>query len=264
MGPPPGVVMTKMARCRHGTFVFFPNEFYIGRSMDVYGEYSEAEAILLTRILQPNDYAVEAGSHIGTLTVPMAHRIGDGGLMFAFEPQRVLFEVLCTNAVINGLWNIMPYNMAIGERTHTMGVPEINYAEAINFGGLALSETDGVKVGVITIDSLELPHCRLIKADVQGFEQQVLRGAQKTIERCRPFLYVENEDQTDDIPALMRSFGYDTYWHTIPLFNPGNFREHPENIWRSNFVSFNVVGVPVELRDNPNIKIELEPIRGQA
>ncbi|MBO2969087.1 FkbM family methyltransferase [Burkholderia pseudomallei] len=34
---------------------------------------------------------------------------------------------------------------------------------------------------------------RLLKIDVEGFELQVLQGAQKTLAKHRPVLYVEND-----------------------------------------------------------------------
>lgn len=36
------------------------------------------------------------------------------GTVHAFEPQRIIFQQLCGNAFLNGLDNIVPYEMAVG------------------------------------------------------------------------------------------------------------------------------------------------------
>src|SRR3954453_19501792 len=91
--------------CRHGTMLYSVNDIYIGRSLELYGEYVEAEARLYKRLLEPGDVGggagarwykrllergdvvVEAGANIGAFTLPIAKRIGLGGHVHAFEPQ---------------------------------------------------------------------------------------------------------------------------------------------------------------------------------
>lgn len=58
---------------------------------------------------------------------------------------------------------------------------------------------DGVSVALTTVDdviaSRGWPEVSLIKVDVQGAEARVLAGAQKTIQRFRPALFVEVSDE---------------------------------------------------------------------
>ena len=39
--------------CRHGKLSYLLNDAYIGRSLDVYGEYSEGELELFRQLLRP-------------------------------------------------------------------------------------------------------------------------------------------------------------------------------------------------------------------
>ncbi len=56
-------------------------------------------------------------------------------------------------------------------------MPRIDYTQDNNFGGLGWrGGTQGEPVSVLTIDSLQLPHLDLLKADVEGMEQAVLEG----------------------------------------------------------------------------------------
>ena len=63
-----------------------------------------------------------------------------------------------------------------------------------NFGAISLSQDlkTEVTVPLVTLDSLNMPACRMIKIDTEGMELEVLKGAKALIERCRPLLYVEN------------------------------------------------------------------------
>ena len=44
---------TAIARCRHGTFRYLPNDQYVGRSLQLYGEFSELESALFDQLVRP-------------------------------------------------------------------------------------------------------------------------------------------------------------------------------------------------------------------
>ena len=88
---------TSTAICRHGTFEF-PNDFYIGKALDLLGEYSEAEVAFLCSLLKPGDVFVEAGANVGALTVPVARWLGDTSRVLAFEPQADIHAMLLKNS----------------------------------------------------------------------------------------------------------------------------------------------------------------------
>ena len=104
--------------CRHGTFVH-PGDFYIGKALDLFGEYSEAEVRFLCSLLEPGDVVVEAGAHIGTICVPMAKVVGPTGAVHAFEPQEEIRDFLRANVANNGLGgSVTVYPLALGEGSY--------------------------------------------------------------------------------------------------------------------------------------------------
>jgi hypothetical protein len=115
-----------------------------------------------------------------------------------------------------------------------------------NFGGTSVGE-QGEPVAMEKIDDLGLAACRLIKADVEGMEVQVLEGARETIARARPLLYVENDrlDRSPQLIALVRSLGYRAWWHLPPLYNPANYARNPANVFRG-IASANLFCAPEE------------------
>ncbi len=239
---------------RHGLVAYNRNDQYIGRSLQAYGEYSAIEAEFLAAWLRPGDIVVEAGANIGPITVPLARAVGPAGRVFAFEPQRLVFQLLCCNLALNELANVVARPHAVGAHGGTARVPAIPPSAAHNFGGVALTgRAEGESVPVERIDDLELAACRLVKIDVEGMEAEVLEGARATIARLRPLLYVEN-DRTDRSSALIRlveSLGYAAFWHLPPLFNPGNFAGRADNLF-GNIVSVNMFCVPAESRLRPD------------
>jgi FkbM family methyltransferase len=246
----------RMSPCRHGVMMYFPHDFYIGGSLEQYGEYNHDEAEFLKTFISDGDFVVEAGANIGTHTVPMAKWIGATGKLIAFEPQRVLFQMMCGNLAANALWNVLAVQEGLSDRSGIIGIPKINYLEPGNFGGVSLG-SGAEQVATRTLDSINLPKCNLIKIDVEGMEASVICGAINTINKFKPVLYVENdrEDKSHELVRLIDSLGYNMWWHTPALYSPNNFRNNKENIF-GNVVSVNMLCLP----KGDDIIPDLEPV----
>lgn len=244
--------MNRLIRGRHGLTLYNKHDKYIGRSLDRYGEFSQLEIDLFGQVIRPGSVVVEAGANMGVHTVPLARLVGESGRVHAFEPQRTVFQTLCANVALAGLTNVHCHHGAVGEAVGEIVVPPIDYRQENNFGSLALGEfKQGEKVPIVTIDSLHLPACHFLKADVEGMELSVLRGAKATIEKFKPILYVENDRQEKSAALVqqIRELGYKLYWHRPPLFNPGNFYENRENIFGS-VISANMLCVHASVKSS--------------
>jgi len=133
---------------------------------------------------------------------------------------------------LNGRANVHCRCEAMGEDSGWLFVPPLDYNSENNFGGLGLGGYQtGEKVPVTTVDSLQLARCHLLKADVEGMELSVLKGAAETIEKHRPVVYVENDraESSRTLIEYIMSLGYDLYWHLPPLYEPGNYFNNPTN-----------------------------------
>jgi FkbM family methyltransferase len=234
----------KRLETRHGPMFAFGGDRFITRCLEVYQEYSPKELDLLSQIAKPGMDIVEAGANIGVHAIPLARRCHPGRL-FAFEPQQRVFQVLCANLVLNDIENVIARPDACGERPGQAAVPDMNYGGDGNFGGVSLREAEagGMLVPVVTIDSLNLPSCGLIKVDVEGFEAQVIRGAAETIARCRPRIYVENDrrEKQQELIQLLDGMGYRLYWHLPPLAHDGGVSAFGQVL-----VSVNMLALPKE------------------
>jgi FkbM family methyltransferase len=236
----------RLKHCREGALLYNVNDVYIGRALDTYGEISRGEAELFQQILQPSMTAVEVGANIGVHTIALARFVGPQGRVVAFEPQRIVFQMLCANIALNALTNVAVHQSAVGRALGSIVVPGIDYSQPGNFGGVSLGSAEqGERVNVVTIDALALPACELIKIDVEGMERDVIEGAMSTIQRFRPRLYVENDRAQKSRALINRLLGLDyrLYWHLPPLFNSDNFFREKENVL-GNVVSVNMLCIP--------------------
>lgn len=249
MQTPTMIPTTVLKQCRHGNMLFLSSDQYIGRSLDLYGEFSELEGALFEQLLMPGDVVVEAGANIGAHTVHLSKLVGMYGKLYAFEPQRIIFQMLCANIALNNLPNVYVHQVGLGHTPGSLHVPSLNYGGNGNFGGISLTEKCiGEKVQVHTLDELGLTSLKLFKIDVEGMERDVLEGAKQTISRQRPFIYVEN-DRKDKSAALIQyldSLGYEMYWHMPPLYNPENYAGNHKNVFPG-IVSINLLCLPQEL-----------------
>lgn len=238
----------RLKRCRYGPMLFNRHDRFVGRSLDLLGEYCEQEARLLRSILRPNDVVVEAGANIGTHTVPMAQAVGDRGRVLAFEPQRMIFQLLCANIALNELNNVDARQAGLGSAPGSMKVPVVASDREHNFGGISLlGRETGEPVGIETIDGLELPRCRLIKIDVEGMEREVLLGAEATVVRCRPVLYVENDRRHNSkaLLTLIMGWRYRVWWDLPKLYDAENFAGRSDNPF-GGIRSLNLLCLPEE------------------
>jgi FkbM family methyltransferase len=211
----------EVCRTRHGVCIVNVNDQYVSRGLREGGAWCPHELDLLQRLIPAAGTVVEAGANYGAHTIAFARFVGEKGRVYAFEPQRIVFQALCGSVALNCLSNVVAYNAAVGDSAGSIEVPCLDYTQPENFGAVALEEMETIKanrherVPVMTIDHLELPQCHLIKADVEGMESAVVRGARATITRYRPFLYLENHDDERRQPLidLCHSMRYSMYWH---------------------------------------------------
>ena len=75
--------------------LFLPSDLYVGRSLELYGESSEFEGELFAQLCRPGQIVVEVGAHIGSHTIHLAKLVGPAGTVYAFEPQRIIFQIMC-------------------------------------------------------------------------------------------------------------------------------------------------------------------------
>lgn len=219
-------------RCKHGRFWIPAKDQYIGKSLRLYGEWAESEIELIAKLVRGGDVVVEVGSNIGSHTVPLAKMVGAAGSVFAFEPQRLIFQVLCANLMQNGITNVFPHNCAVGRLESKVNVPDVNLSQEYNFGGVRVGSRNGIATPLVTIDSLKLEKLDFLKIEAEDFEPEVLLGAMATIDRFQPSILLEyNPHMRTAINRVLRLFNYSAWKFNSSLYRPNNWADNAENVF---------------------------------
>lgn len=156
---------------------------------------------LLRRLLRPGSVFLDAGANVGFVSLLACSALGpqSGVTAHGFEPDPTVFKWLEANCRLNRfpiIANARALGSLEGEAELTVSARSgwSTLATEPNGGFTFLPKAGKVRVPVTTLDAYcrELdPAPTLVKIDVEGFECQVLDGAQKTLSRVRPYLLVE-------------------------------------------------------------------------
>jgi FkbM family methyltransferase len=239
-----------------------PHDLYVGKSLHLYGEWSFGEVEFLTGYLAAGDNVIEAGSNLGSHSVHLARRIHPGKL-YCFEPQRLAFQLLCANLALNGVVNGFAFPYALGARNGEGGMAELDPNNPGNMG-MARVHPEGYGTRIVALDGFlaEWPPIRLVKCDVEGWERDVLVGAEALIARDRPLLYLEDDkpEFTEKLVEKLLELDYRMWMHRVPLFRPGNAAGQQENVFGGT-ISMNLFCAHCSV----DVQVEgLEPITGKG
>ena len=245
---------------RFGRFTAIANDGFQTGSVALYGDWAHEESLILEALLEPGNWVLDLGANTGSLTLAFAAAVGEKGKIFAFEPQPLPFQCLVSNIVRNSLSHyVLPFRAAIGEQEGEILCPILDARKCNNFGGCSLVDPDlhgehVEPVPLMTIDSLHLPACHLIKADIEGMESDALKGAFQTISKFRPSIWAEQLDSRknsrQDLLAIFLEHDYRAWRIVTPIFSPRNIRRNRVNPYRfpdgSAMVDTNILALPKE------------------
>jgi len=181
---------------------------------------------LVEEHVRPGHVVWDIGANVGLFAIAAAQRVGQGGRVFAFEPDAWLVQLLRRTAAIQpataAAVAVLPVAVA-----NSVDIREFFIAmrsRARNFlAGYGSSQTGGAResqlVIAVTMDWLgaRLPKPDVVKIDVEGAEWEVLEGARELIARCRPLIICEvGEPRSKDVAQFLLGQDYQLYDGDLP------------------------------------------------
>ena len=139
--------------------------------------------------IKPHGFrALDIGAHVGIWTRRLAVDFCE---VIAFEPMSKHIE--CHKKNCEGLENITLNEIALSNvnNTQIMTTKDNNSGMSTLMTPRWKLPQTTVIVETRTLDSYNLPKVDFIKIDVEGWEEQVLKGGMDTILKYRPRMYVE-------------------------------------------------------------------------
>jgi len=179
---------------------------------------AEQELSVLLQILKKDSIVFDIGANRGELSFFFAVNCG-AKEVFSFEPQHRMFGIL--QGVAKNIKNVIPINVALSDsvKEKILRIPVKTtgrYTPAASFEQLFENNFKEERVVVETIDSFVIKNniakVDFIKCDTEGHELAVFRGAEKTLARLRPLLYIEIKEANKELVFdFLKNKGYLPY-----------------------------------------------------
>ncbi len=182
------------------------NNFTQSKCLDKFLTFIEKNALKFNHVL-------DIGAWVGTWTMKINPFCGR---VIAFEPDPLHYECLVKNVPEE----VETHQLAVGNDKKMISLSEDNFTQAKRVVG------EG-NIPMVTIDSLNFTDVDLIKVDVEGYEMEVLKGADKTLENVK-YLMIELNNNSKkygssnlEIEKYLRKKGFrvmikawpDVVWH---------------------------------------------------
>lgn len=171
---------------------------------------------------------LDVGAQVGFYTLAFAKEL-KSGTVYAFEPVRSNAQRLRQNVEENRKEEVVNvYQIALGDRkkrahVEVEGEGRSTTGNAFEVRGKVKEFAEGTETVEYTpLDSvakIDSANCRLIKVDIEGGEVDFLKGADKFIQRGRPYIYGEFNafwlkmygQDFGEVVSLCEGWGYEVF-----------------------------------------------------
>ncbi len=209
--------------------------------------YPEPEFRLIDKFQSKDLCAIDVGANYGMYTFFASKRFST---CYSFEPLPY-FEPIYKQGFKNQ--NVVWRQIALSDKKETtvMRTPSCDrgYSTIDSHNQLEgkVDESDGIdniEVETNKLDSYNIRSVGFLKIDVEGHEQEVLRGAAQTIRTSKPIIFVEAEERHREgsvkgVAAMLADMGYDCYFllHKVLLpFNRFKMERHQNPALKHDYI----------------------------
>lgn len=186
------------------------------------GIFEAPESELVSRLVRLGDTCIDAGSHIGYYTCLLARLVGPTGNVYAFDANPQACETATHNLSLNGLTCAEVVQTALSDHEGTLPFHiSIDEQTGLSSVGSIPTSKQSIQVPCERLDTFlrnrEVEHIRLLKIDVEGSEETVLRGLGRFLtSHATDFILVELYDErlqvmntcTERVKEILQNAGY--------------------------------------------------------
>lgn len=219
----------------YGPIIINVNDSVIGKHIGKHGYWAIDDLGLIRQLVEMQLQKFgqvtfyDVGANIGTHTLAMVKTFAGKIKLRAFEAQRQIYNMLCGTMALNGIGHAFCHNNAVSAVSgETLEIGLLDYHSANNFGALelmapqrsdqqAVVKTSTEQVKTVNLDSFK-ERVDFIKIDIEGMEDQALRGATQAIDAHRPICFIEvHKTDTDFVMNYFRGRNYAGFLRGIDL-----------------------------------------------
>lgn len=145
---------------------------------------------VLRGLLKPGQSFVDCGANIGIWSLVAASAVGLKGQVYAFEPNPDTVQKLKRNILLQELENIHVTQAAVGKEC---GSVNFICEDSHNISHIAPAKSiESIQVPTVNLDTIlngkSISGCKI---DVEGYELDVLKGAENLLKSHYPWLCIE-------------------------------------------------------------------------
>jgi FkbM family methyltransferase len=174
---------------------------------------------LLMNETRTGDVVADVGAFIGLYAVALAQRVGPSGRVLAFEPDPVNFAGLRAHVELNGVTDsVHLFPAAVGQMEG-----RVSFSVGGSQSSLSNSVGQRIEVDSVRLDSaVGNGRVDILKIDVEGFEEHVLRGGATLLADPRrrpraifievhPYAWKEAGTTSESLLGMLRGHGYSAF-----------------------------------------------------
>uniref|UniRef100_A0A6H1Z7H5 Putative methyltransferase n=1 Tax=viral metagenome TaxID=1070528 RepID=A0A6H1Z7H5_9ZZZZ len=211
----------------HGHTVYWhPRDYWMGPQLAA-GRYEQETVSLWVSLLSSGMTAVDLGAHVGLYSLLGARQVGQGGRVYAFEPEPSCYALLLKNIAANGYRDIIiPVNSAV---SNTAGKVELFLGE-LESGETSLYPAPGAGQQRVTVEAVTLdeffegegwPPVQVMKMDIEGAEKVALEGMRQLVARnpslklimeFGPGVQASAGVSPEDLFGTLTGLGFQRFW----------------------------------------------------
>lgn len=190
----------------------------MGPIVNGHGTYQLSKLVKSLELVKNKDMALDIGAHVGLWSMILARHFKT---VHAFEPLPIHIDCFIKNTKF--LHNVTLHKIALGNADGIVGMlaAEDNSGNTRVAPNTIFSSAAAIHRLDHIAESLKIVKVDYIKIDVEGYELQVVRGAEKLIKDSKPVMVVEQKsgnaeryegDRTGLVIELLHSWGAETVW----------------------------------------------------
>ena len=214
-----GIKSPTLTSLRRGPRIYVNLTDLDGRIVYFTGDSDRKVTWAVHEILRPGDCFLDIGANHGVVALYAAQFVGCTGQVHAFEPQPALASLIQRSAMVNGFEHLKIHPVALtdAERSINLFIPRGHTGSA----SLSLARrgsgdhviTQGVQCSTY-LTHMSLPSIRLIKLDVEGHEEVVLRAGAEYFKNNPPDAFITEMIRDElsfwdhPVPSQLLKLGY--------------------------------------------------------
>ena len=151
---------------------------------------------------------IDVGANYGFISLALSSNLAKESSFFSFEPHPQLVDAFKKSLLKNNIKNIHIENVAVGDINSKIKINLLGQTSNILETGVNIVER--IEVNQIVLDDFFRDNNikpDYVKIDVDGYELNVLKGLQDTINKYKPIIVVETND-SEEVLQFLKNCNY--------------------------------------------------------